>query len=114
MGNVQNACTAEAYADIIDPSGTWRSENKDIVRILMPVYYVADPITPEELDLVKLSWRLILEQTAPNYVENVYSGKPFPYESCAHWFHTLFYKRLFDTHPVRHSCFFLCFIPFLT
>lgn len=90
-----------AVNETITPTKDWITENSEVVKILMPVYYLQDPITPHDIEIALQTWRHVLDQTAPNYVAHVNSGETFPYESCAHWFHTLFYQRLFDVHPVR-------------
>ncbi|RYY88394.1 hypothetical protein EON63_02450 [archaeon] len=39
-------------------------------RLLMPVYYIPDAITPEERAAAARAWNLILDDKAPQYLHN--------------------------------------------
>lgn len=79
-----------------------RRSEEEVVRLMMPVFYNGEPITPEERKVAAESWNLILDDKSPVFVDR--KGKPdFPYQTCVTYFYDTFYSRLFDIHPTcRH------------
>lgn len=77
---------------------------EEIVRLMMPVYYSEDPITDEEYDLALNSWRMILNNSSPEFLANK-KNVNFPYPTCIIFFYNSFYDRLFDIHPVAKNMF---------
>lgn len=77
---------------------------EEIVRLMMPVYYNDDPITPEEHDLAHSSWKLILNNTSPEYLAKR-KDPNFTFPTCIMYFYNSFYARLFDIHPLAKDLF---------
>ena len=78
----------------------------DIINLMMPVYYTTQEITEAELELVKSSWKLVLENKCPAYFELKESKGSLC--SCANsieFFCENFYHRLFDVSPVSRALF---------
>jgi len=77
---------------------------RDIVKLMMPLYF--DPIdcTKEEHDLAEYLWRLILNDQTPEFLAKK-GTEGFPYLSCVTFFYDNFYVRLFDIHPASKSLF---------
>lgn len=72
-----------------------------IVSIMMPVYYVHDASVGQgDIDQAAASWKLITDDTSPEFLRKKATSKHFTYYSCISWFFSLFYSRLFDVHPL--------------
>eukprot|EP00981_Chlorochromonas_danica_P007781 scaffold1882_cov163-Ochromonas_danica.AAC.12 len=81
-----------------------QKSEKDIVKLMMPVYYNPDPITREERGLAFKIWNLVLDNQAPEYLR--LKGLPdFHYNSSVTFFYDSFYTRLFDIHPMSRQLF---------
>lgn len=77
---------------------------KEIVKLMMPVYYTMVDVTAEERKLASDSWDLILHEKSPEFLSK--RGTPdFPYQSCVTFFYDSFYLRLFDVHPLCKQLF---------
>jgi hypothetical protein len=80
-----------------------KSEN-EIVRLMYPVFYTPENISPEERKRALEIWQLVLDDKTPEFLDN--KGKPdFPYTSCVTFFYDSFYTRLFDIHPMCRQLF---------
>jgi hypothetical protein len=105
----------------------------EIVNLMMPIYFVLDSVSPDDLERAKEVWNMILNDTAPgiilfyrishtrkfygdensNYITPcigfvaLKGTKGFTYVSCIMMFYDAFYSRLFDVHPVSDSSIFL-------
>lgn len=80
-----------------------KSQN-DVVKLMMPLYYTTEDITPTERKMAFDSWQMILTDTTPEYLAK--KGTPdFHYGSCVIFFYDNFYLRLFDIHPMARSLF---------
>ena len=76
----------------------------DIVKLMMPVYFVEDPVQATDIELAKGAWNLIVEEKNPNFDKFKASqltsgGESESSTSCMMWFYDTFYTRLFDVHP---------------
>ncbi len=80
---------------------------QDVVRLMMPVFYSSDNITDEELTAAQRSWEMILNNTAPAFVEKRKSDSEFrmKFTTCIMYFAEVFYARLFDVHPMARNLF---------
>lgn len=77
---------------------------KEIVKLMMPVYYTVQEVSIEERKLASNSWDLILNEKSPEFLSK--KGDPdFPYQSCVTFFYDSFYLRLFDVHPLCKQLF---------
>lgn len=71
---------------------------KEMVKYLMPVYYIDEKLTQEESKTAADAWNLILNDKSPEYLRR--SSEPnFPYNCCVTFFYDGYYSRLFDIHP---------------
>lgn len=79
-----------------------QKSEKEVVKLMMPVYFLQADITLEERKIASNSWDLILNEKSPYFLSR--RGQPdFPYNSCVTFFYDSFYLRLFDVHPLcRH------------
>jgi hypothetical protein len=68
----------------------------------MPVYFTNDTIREEHAMILKSTWLHISQNTAPLFHKSkiILSAEDFPYENAMDWFGKIFYRRLFDIHPV--------------
>jgi len=80
------------------PSIPFEKSKEEIVKLVLPVYYTEETITPRDQQLVIGSWNMIVNDTAPEYLEEKKSAN-FRYENCVSYFCHLFYEQLFRIHP---------------
>ena len=80
-----------------------RNNDETVIRLMFPVYYVSSKPSANELNLAQASWEMIKKSTSPIYMQKKAENclNSFPFNNCKEWFSDLFYKRLFDVHPVR-------------
>jgi len=83
----------------------FKRSDMDIVKLMMPVYFVEDRVDVRDIDLAKGVWTMIIDEKNPNFerqklagLEAGAEGEDLP-TSCMMWFYDIFYKRLFDVHP---------------
>ena len=74
---------------------------RDVVAVMMPVYYTEVPVSPEDLTLANANWEMILDDTSPVFID--ISNRGSNLSSCIMFFYDTFYRRLFDVHPVSSS-----------
>lgn len=72
---------------------------KEMVKYLMPVYYIDEKLTEEESKTAADAWNLILNDKSPEYLRRRSSEPNFPYNCCVTFFYDGYYSRLFDIHP---------------
>ena len=82
-----------------DAGSIGRSE-AEIVNLMMPIYYVDQEVTIDDIAHAKIGWQMIINDTAPMFVQ-LKGTENFHYRSSTTMFFDLFYNRLFDIHPVR-------------
>ena len=75
-----------------------RSTFKEVVAIMMPIYYTEAMVTPEDFVLASANWDMVLNDHSPVYLELKEKGSDF--SSCVVFFYETFYARMFDVHPV--------------
>jgi hypothetical protein len=76
----------------------------DIVKLMMPIYYIDIEVSPAEIAAARVGWLQITSDTAPQFLA-LKGTEGFPYLSSTSMFFDLFYNRLFDIHPVRMKAF---------
>ena len=75
-----------------------RSTN-EIAGLLMPVYFLDDDPTPEDVEIASMKWNLIIDDKSTHFHRK--KGMPgYHQASCIMLFYDSFYQRLFDIHPV--------------
>lgn len=77
---------------------------EELVKIMLPVYYLDDEVTHAELEIAKENWNCISFDSTEVY-QLKRSDPNFTYNSAMDYFITLFYTRLFDVHPVSRDLF---------
>jgi len=77
---------------------------KDIVKLMMPLYFDPVEITVEEHKLAEYWWQLILTDKTPEFLTKK-GTEGFSYQSCVTFFYDNFYVRLFDIHPAAKDLF---------
>jgi hypothetical protein len=88
-----------------NPSSLLNKEKEaEIVSHMMPAYFTNEKITSEEYEKTKISWNLILNNTAANYLL-LKQDKSFESSSCISFFYDSFYLRLFELHPASRGLF---------
>lgn len=73
-----------------------------------PVYYIAgvtDNVTPEDIELAKISWQLLCDDTAPSWSRRKELEGEGSETSHLVWLMDAFYDRLFDVHPSSKALF---------
>ena len=82
-------------------------DQASLVKLILPLYYNEEPLTEEELAEAQKGWDRILNDTSPEYLKKKSSDSAFADEfpSCATWFFSVFYARLFDVHPAAKPMF---------
>jgi hypothetical protein len=96
-------------------------EYKDIVLLMMPVYFCSDALSAEHVAKARKEWVSIIHSTAQGYVTEkkaaadasadaaandlVGEAKAFAYRSSVEMFYETFYSRLFDIHPLAKDLF---------
>ena len=67
---------------------------------MLPVYYDLGNLSTADVELAKMIWNHIANDTAPAYIEKIGNKDLKKYPTCVDWFTDIFYERLFDIHPV--------------
>lgn len=81
-----------------------QKSEEDIVKLMLPVYFISIPIEFNERSLASETWHMILEDKSPEFLEKR-GTTGFSYPSCATFFYDTFYTRLFDIHPMSRCLF---------
>ena len=72
--------------------------------MMLPVYFVDGKVAATELDLAEKSWERITSSSGAHFLKlKDDEVNPLKFGSAVEWFHTSFYERLFDVHPVREK-----------
>jgi len=89
------------------PKAQLNQDQAALVRLILPLYYSEGEILQEEVDRAQSGWDDILNDTSPEYLRQKSLDPRFVEEhpSCASWFFTTFYMRLFDIHPAAKPMF---------
>jgi len=77
-------------------------KDNEIVGLMMPIYYTAEEMLPEQRKLASDSWNLILNDTIPDVDERKKNDPEF---TSVTFFYDSFYARLFDIHPMSRELF---------
>jgi hypothetical protein len=80
-------------------------KQEEILLLMMPVYYCADALTPDEHKIAADSWQQILNNTAPGFLALKKNNPDFKFTSSIFFFYDSFYTRLFDIHPLARALF---------
>lgn len=80
---------------------------KDIVKLMMPVYYNDTMINKDEHASAASVWNMILTNTAPLYLQNRKTDQAFSrqFNTSIMYFSHNFYARLFNIHPLARDLF---------
>jgi hypothetical protein len=81
-----------------------RSTDTAVCKLMLPVYYIEEPLTRTELELAKNSWKLIDENLARSYVQ-LKTQEGCEFSTCSDWFCEVYFGRLFDVHPLARTMF---------
>lgn len=68
------------------------------ISLMLPVWYTAEELTPDDMDIAKRAWNMILLDTSTEFLR-LKGTQGFPYTASVVWFFDTFYHRLFDIHP---------------
>lgn len=84
-----------------------KEKSKDIVKLMMPVYYNDSRITKDEHASAASTWQMILSNCAPAFVERRKTSQEFrnKFTTSIMYFSHCFYARLFDIHPMARDLF---------
>ena len=87
--------------------GAMAESKKDIVRLMMPVYYNDAMINKDEHAAASSVWNMILTNTAPEYLQNRRADAEFgrKFNTSIMYFSHNFYERLFNIHPLARDLF---------
>lgn len=86
---------------------TMSDGTKDIVKLMMPVYYNDSPITKDEHGAAAAVWQMILSNSAPAFLEQRKASQEFyrRFTTSIMYFSHCFYSRLFNIHPMARDLF---------
>lgn len=98
MGGSQSASTSK-----VEP----KESSRDIVNLMMPVYYNDTKITKEEHGAASAIWQMILNNSAPAFLEQRKASQDFyrRFTTSIMYFSHCFYSRLFNIHPMARDLF---------
>ncbi len=82
-----------------------RPNEKEIIKLMLPVYYLHVDASPDEIKIASDSWELILNDKSPEFLKRKENDTNFQYGSCMIFFYDSFYTRLFDMHPICRPLF---------
>lgn len=81
--------------------GKAHPEYATLVKLMLPVYYVPDPLTDEQLTLATTVWKAVLNSEAPRYQKQCRDDSfASEYPTALEFFTVTFFRRLFDIHPI--------------
>jgi hemoglobin-like flavoprotein len=81
-----------------------KGDREQIIRLMMPTYYVQCDVTTDDIKSATTSWALISEDTGIQFKE-LLNDPTFTHSSCIGFFYVVFYERLFDVHPCARPLF---------
>ena len=90
---------APSIADPLTTKTILHKNEREIMDLMMPIYYDSRDVTPEERRLAFDSWDLILHDKSPEFLTKK-EDPTFPHQSSMSFFYDTFYFRLFDVHPM--------------
>lgn len=109
MGGASSSTTANSGKGFIGERSDRfiGKDGREIIRLMMPVYYTEEPITPDEHYIAEQSWQKIVNNSAPEYVSHCQESQQFreKYATSIRFFSDCFYGRLFDVHPLSRPLF---------
>ncbi len=105
------ASSSSAYAI----SSKWQIDNSlEVVDLMMPVYFIKEDVTDDEIKLAQRVWDMVLQDASPEYLIQLQkTGKSKAEFPCIIWFYDTFYSRLFDVHPVIFEPFIISCIYYI-
>lgn len=105
MGGGQSRDDSNVQAEAINAACTSVSF-VEIINLMMPVYYTRAEISIAELDMVKQSWHLVLENKCLAFHQYRESkGSSCNANDSVEFFSINFYSRLFDVSPISRALF---------
>lgn len=93
----------EGSSEPLKSSGLGKAhpEYATLVKLMLPVYYVPDPLTDEQLTLATTVWKAVLNNEAPRYQKQCRDDSfASEYPTALEFFTVTFFRRLFDIHPI--------------
>lgn len=81
--------------------------SKEIVKLMMPVYYNDSAISSDEHASASAVWQMILSNSAPAFLEQRKASQEFyrRFNTSIMYFSHCFYARLFNIHPMARDLF---------
>lgn len=78
-----------------------------LLGLMMPVYYMKEDLTRDDVDVARVSWQLVLGDPIDGEVNPYFLERKaeIGYPSTVSWFFDTFYKRFFDIHPTAKPLF---------
>lgn len=81
------------------------ADEDTVVRLLLPVYFTNDTLTPEDIELVAKSWKLIAGNQVPLFSQMKKLDPSVTAQSCIEYFGDEFSRRFLEVHPLAKSMF---------
>lgn len=95
-----------------DNHGHINSSERDIVALMMPIYYVECVVTNADIEIARNNWQMIVNNTASPFLDQLKihdvpegTNEHHRYQSALTMFFDMFYIRLFDIHPMCKNLF---------
>ena len=110
MGNNQSSAdiAKAASAETRDDGRTrtswqWsRSTDTAVCKLMLPVYYINEPLNRFDFESAKTSWEIMDKNSAVPYNQ---LKEDHGFQSCLDWFCHIYFERLFDVHPLARKMF---------
>lgn len=98
---------SNGIAQTLQQSAALRKTEKDIITLMMPVYFNNDELQSQDREAIHLSWSLIVQDQAKGFLKLKKEAldPTLAHESAIAYFYYLFYQRFFDVHPIGKSFF---------
>lgn len=78
----------------------------EVVKMMMPVYYIEDDTSEVEIARARATWNMILNDTSEHFITMKGRGvSGYQQQSCVSLYYDSFYDRLFDVHPMARPMF---------
>lgn len=75
------------------------ADNREIIALLMPLFYIKAPLLPSELEEATRVWKIIVKNQSKHFAELKTANPNLQPKLVSEYLHLVFYNRLFEVHP---------------
>lgn len=73
--------------------------DKEVIALLMPLFYTKAPMTPTELSEANRIWQIIVRNQSKHFAALKAANASLAPKLASEYLHLVFYNRLFEVHP---------------